>query len=92
MKISYNNSPKKNLIGEKVCRLRKEGGYSQRSLAAKLQKRGYDFTELTILRIEKGIRLVTDIELKILCDVLETNPNEILDFKDKPSRNNHKET
>ena len=37
-------------------------------MAAQLQVQGYYFSELTILRIEKGKRLVTDIELKILCD------------------------
>lgn len=36
MKISYNSEPRKNLIGEQICRLRKERHLSQRSLAAKL--------------------------------------------------------
>ncbi|MCC8025485.1 MAG: helix-turn-helix domain-containing protein [Clostridium sp.] len=80
MKISYNSEPRKNLIGPAICRLRKEHHLSQRALAAKLQILGYDFSELTILRIEKGIRLVTDIELKILCQFFHVTPNELLGF------------
>ncbi len=45
-----------------------------------MQILGYDFSELTILRIEKGIRLVTDIELKILCQFFHVTPNELLGF------------
>ena len=81
MKISYNSEQKKNLIGSYICRLRKERQLSQRALAAKLQVLGYDFSELTILRIEKGIRLVTDIELKILCEFFQVTPNQLLGFE-----------
>lgn len=82
MKISFNSEPKKNLIGEQICKLRKEKNLSQRSLAAKLQVLGYSFSELTILRIEKGQRLVTDIELKILCNFFGIKPNQLLGFDD----------
>lgn len=82
MKISYNSEPRKSLIGEQICRLRKERHLSQRSLAAKLQVLGYSFSELTILRIEKGQRLVTDIELKILCNYFNVKPNQMLGFDD----------
>ena len=78
MKISYNSEPRKNLIGEQICRLRKERHLSQRSLAAKLQVLGYSFS----LRIEKGQRLVTDIELKILCNYFNVKPNQMLGFDD----------
>ena len=82
MKISYNSEPRKNLIGEKICKLRKAQHLSQRLLAAKLQVLGYSFSELTILRIEKGQRLVTDIELKILCHYFGVKPNQLLGFDD----------
>ena len=52
MKISYNSETKKNLIGDTIRSLRKRRGLSQRALAAKLQLNGYDFNDLTILRIE----------------------------------------
>ena len=79
MKISYNSEPRKNLIGQDIYRLRKKQQLSQRAMAAKLQILGYDFSELTILRIE-GIRLVTDIELKILCEFFHVTPNQLLGF------------
>lgn len=80
MKISYNSEPRKNLIGQDIYRLSKKQQLSQRAMAAKLQILGYDFSELTILRIEKGIRLVTDIELKILCEFFHVTPNQLLGF------------
>lgn len=88
MKISYNNSPRKNLIGEKVRILRKSAGTSQRDMAVKLQTYGYDFTALTILRIEKGTRLVTDIELKILCDYFKIRPDQMLEYPNDVPANN----
>ncbi len=84
MKISYHSEPKKNLIGEQIRELRQKRGLSQRTLAAKLQVDGYDFNDLTILRIEKGTRLVTDIELRALCKFFRVTPNALLGFKDKP--------
>lgn len=83
MKISYNSETKKNLIGTQIRALRKQSGLSQRTLAAKLQVSGYDFNDLTILRIEKGSRLVTDIELRALCRFFDITPNELLGFDDK---------
>lgn len=80
MKISYNSQPKKNLIGEHIFRLRKSKKLSQTEMAAQLQVLGYSFSALTILRIEKGTRMVTDIELKILCDFFHITPNKLLGY------------
>ena len=74
MKISYNSQPQRNLIGNQIFKLRKAENYPRREMAAQLQVQGYYFSELTILRIEKGKRLVTDIEFKILCDYFRINP------------------
>lgn len=82
MKISYNSEPKRNLIGEQIRVLRKKKGKSQRELALDMQLHGYSFSELTILRIEKGQRLVTDIELKILCEYFNVKPNQLLGYDD----------
>ena len=72
MKISYNLEPRKNLIGERLCQLRKDRKLSQRKLAIKLQQQGYSFTELTILRI--------DIEVMILCRFFEVAPNTMFGY------------
>ena len=55
MKI-YWNGERKNVIGSRVKQLRKKQDISQKILAARLSLSGIDFTELTILRIEKGTR------------------------------------
>lgn len=73
-------SEQKNIIDCRVRQLRMARKLTQDELAAKLQVNGYNFSKLTILRIELGKRLVTDIELKGLCEFFETDPNSILDY------------
>ena len=51
MKI-YWNGQSKNIIGTRVKELRKAQGISQKTLATRLQTEGFEFTDLTILRIE----------------------------------------
>lgn len=75
------NSTQKNLIGSQIRELRTARRLTQYQMAAKLQLQGYNFNELTILRIEKGQRLVTDIELKILCTFFQVDPNTLLGFR-----------
>ena len=43
-------------------------GLTQRALAEALQLQGGEFSDLTILRIEKGERFVPDYEVKALAD------------------------
>ena len=77
MKI-YWSGDAKNIIGKKVRELRNMQGLTQRALAAKLQLEGFDFTDLTVLRIENGSRFVPDYEVKALCKVLGVNYAELL--------------
>lgn len=65
MKI-YWNGTSKNIIGDKLKSLRASAGLSQKALAAQLQTEGYEFTDLTILRIEQGKRFVPDYEIVAL--------------------------
>lgn len=83
MKISKNASSKKNLIGERVRKLRKSKGKTQKEMSEELKNQGYGIGDLTILRIENGTRMVTDIELKILCDYFHVTPNSLMDFKER---------
>ena len=57
MKI-YWNGTSKNIIGLKVKQLRTAQGLSQAALAGKLQLLGMECSDLTILRIEQGSRIV----------------------------------
>ena len=64
MKIYWNKeSNSKNLIGQRVKELRTERQLSQKALAEQLQLAGYEFSDLTVLRIEQGTRFVPDYEV-----------------------------
>ena len=77
MKIYWNGSSK-NIIGNKLKSLRKAKGLTQKELAEKLQLLGHDYSELTILRIEKGMRFVPDYEVLQLADYFEISTDELL--------------
>ena len=57
----YRNS--KNLIGHRLHDLRISQHLTQRQLAARMQLAGMEMNEVTILRIEKGVRFVPDYEV-----------------------------
>lgn len=69
-----------NRCGEKVAELRKAMNpkVSQRALADLLQLAGLDVDKNAIQRIESGQRFVTDVELKVLAQVLGTTADELL--------------
>ena len=69
-----------NLCGEKVARLRRAmvPKVSQRGLADLLQLAGMDVDKNAVQRIECGKRFVTDIELKVLAQVLGVTADELL--------------
>lgn len=71
------DSGKKNLISENLIQIRKEQKISQRDLAKKLQLIGCDMDRNVITRIETQKRYVTDIEIKKLCQVLNTTFEEL---------------
>ena len=50
----YWSGEAKNIIGPQIRALRLQRGMTQRALAARLQLAGYEFSDLTILRIENG--------------------------------------
>ena len=67
MKIYWNKeSNSKNLIGQRVKELRTERQLSQKALAEQLQLAGYEFSDLTVLRIEQGTRFVVETQFSKL--------------------------
>lgn len=74
----YWHDGKKNIVGERVKSLRKSSGISQKQLAEQLQLNGYDFNDLTVLRIERGDRFVADYELKALCEYFHVTADYLL--------------
>ena len=77
MKI-YWDGKSKNVIGNKIKKLRKQNKFTQKALAEKLQLEGYEFSDLTILRIEQGKRFVPDYEVVILADFFGITTDELL--------------
>lgn len=71
---------KNNICGEKISILRKQliPKVSQRAFADKLQLEGIDLDKNAIQRIECGKRFVTDIELKVFAQILNTTTDDLL--------------
>ncbi|MFG6324781.1 MAG: helix-turn-helix domain-containing protein [Lachnospiraceae bacterium] len=84
MKIYWNKeNNSKNLIGQRVMELRTERRLSQKALAEQLQLAGYEFSDLTVLRIEKGTRFVPDYEVVALAEFFHVSCEYLLGVQDK---------
>jgi transcriptional regulator with XRE-family HTH domain len=71
-----------NICGKKVkeFRLTMRPKVTQSKLAALLQLSGLDIDNCAVKRIESGKRFVSDIELKIIKQVLNVSYEELLDW------------
>ena len=79
MKIYWNKeNNSKNIIGQRVKELRTERHMSQKALAEQLQLAGYEFSDLTILRIEQGSRFVPDYEVVALAEFFHVSCESLL--------------
>lgn len=72
---------KNNIAGEKIRQIRQQrfSKMSQRMLADELQRHALDVDKNAVQRIEAGKRFVTDIELKIIAQVLGVSYSDLLD-------------
>lgn len=77
MKIYWNGNAK-NIIGPSIRALRKQRKLTQKELAEKLQLMGYEFSDLTILRIEQGTRFVPDYEVLALANFFHVKTDDLL--------------
>ena len=72
-----------NSVGNSVKRLRKSLKLTQNDLAARCGVQGWDISENTITKIEKGIRCITDKELILLARALQVKLQDIFsDYRD----------
>ena len=71
-----------NIIGPTVKRLRKSLHLTQGDLAARCGVLGWDISENTVTKIEKGIRCITDKELVPIARALNVKLPEL--FPDYP--------
>ena len=74
------NTNSKNRIGKRVKELRIAKKLSQKALAEQLQLAGYD---LTVLRIEQGIRFVPDYEVVALAEYFQVSCDYLLGITEK---------
>lgn len=61
--------------------LRQQQNISQRILAARLTLSGIEFSDLTILRIEKGERFVPNYEIAVIADYFKVSADYLLGRK-----------
>ena len=78
MFINKTSDGRNNICGRNVAMYRMSIGISQRELADRLQVAGLDIDKNAIQRIECGKRFVTDIELVVLCHVLNCSLDDLL--------------
>lgn len=79
MKIYWDKKANsKNIIGQRVKELRTARELSQKDVAVQLQLAGYDFNNLTVLRIEHGTRFVPDYEVVAIAKLFQVSCNYLL--------------
>ena len=62
---------RKNIIGSRVCKARKEAKITQIDLAARLQVLGIKIDQAGLSKLESGNRPVTDIEVAAIAKILK---------------------
>lgn len=69
----------RNIVGDKISRLRKSKHIKQCEFAAELQRLGMDIGESSLSRLEGQQRLVQDFEIPILARALGVSVQWLLD-------------
>lgn len=67
-----------NVLGEQICKYRKENNLSQAQLSAKLQVLGIDIPKNSIQRLESNNRIIKDFELAGIAKVLNISIDKLL--------------
>ena len=84
MKIYWNKeNNSKNLIGQRVKELRTEKHISQKALAEQLQLARYEFSDWTVLCIERETRFVPDYEVVALAEFFHVSCEYLLGIKNE---------
>ena len=65
------NVHKKNIIGSRVRKARKQSKITQRDLVARLQVSGIKIDQAALSKLETGNRSVTDIEIHAIAKILK---------------------
>lgn len=68
---------RKNIISEKLIKIREQNQLSQQNLATKMQTMGVSIDQQAISKIELNKRIVTDYELMCLCKILNVEVKDL---------------
>lgn len=82
MKI-YDMDGQRNISGERIYRMRTRKHITQAELAARVQTTGVILEQDAISRIERGIRMVQDYELRALASVLGVSADWLMQEDEK---------
>ena len=74
--ITFNGN--KNIISDRLAKIRKEKKITQSDLAARMQTLNVNIDQQMISKIEKNQRQVTDYELAAFCKCLGASPKDML--------------
>lgn len=81
MKAFWYNDNRKNVCGIRIRELRKQKHISTKKLEIMANLAGYDnLTQNAITKTELGIRFVPDYEVAIFAELLDTTPEDLLNF------------
>ena len=73
----------KNICGANVERIRKQQGMKQMTLISQMQLRGVDINPSSLSTLEGQIRIASDIELKVISEILGTTMEELVATQDE---------
>jgi transcriptional regulator with XRE-family HTH domain len=82
MKI-YDMDGQRNISGERIYRMRTRKHITQAELAARVQTTGVILEQDAISRIERGLRMVQDYELRALALVLGVSADWLMQEDEK---------
>ena len=68
-----------NITGQNICKAREKAKLTQKELSIKLETMAVYVCRGSLSRIENGSRIVTDIELQVIADVLHISINALFD-------------
>ena len=75
--MNINNKKPMNITGETIKRFREAAGMTQQELSAKLETKAIYICRGSLSRIENGSRLISDIELQEIADILNLPINDL---------------
>ena len=79
MNKATTSDSKNNIAGRHIKAYRLEKGMSLREFAGFLQLNGLNWDHNQLDRAEKGVRIISDIEIRLLSNILKISAKKLLD-------------